>query len=109
MEDRLLLDLKKDVGGGGGGRSLSLTHLADRLHEKVKLDIHCTSDQPDCLLTTQDTYGHQHVSSPHLRAVLRGLTVISPKPLSGIMKASDLDNKGSHSIPVVLDIMSKVL
>ena len=105
MEDRLVLDLKKDV--GGGGRSLTLTHLADRLHEKVKLRL--TSDQPDSLITKQDTYGHHHVSSPHLRAVLRGLTVISPKPLSGIMKASDLDNNGSHSIPVVLDIMSKVL
>lgn len=33
MEDRLVSDLKKDIGGGDG--SLTLSHLADRLHEKV--------------------------------------------------------------------------
>ena len=36
MEDRLVSDLKKDVGGSGDDGSLTLTHLADRLHEKVK-------------------------------------------------------------------------
>ena len=34
MEDRLVSDLKKDIIGGGDG-SLTLSHLADRLHEKV--------------------------------------------------------------------------
>ena len=105
MEDRLVKDLQKDVGGGGGG-SLTLTQLAERLQEKVN---GLTNMTTYFILTSQDTYGRHQVSSPHLRSVLRGLTLISPKPLSGIMKASDLDNKGSHSIPVVLDIMSKVL
>ena len=44
MEDRLVKDLQKDVGGGGGGGgggddggvgSLTLTQLAERLQEKV--------------------------------------------------------------------------
>ena len=39
MENRLVLDLKKDFGAGGGdGGSLSLNHIAERLHEKVRPD-----------------------------------------------------------------------
>jgi len=44
-----------------------------------------------------------------LRSVLRSVgTPLSSKVVAGIMKASNIDEKSSFSIPVILDIFSKV-
>ena len=84
MEERLVSDIKKEH-----PEYISLSELSDKLH-------------------TKDSYGHNTVSAPQLRSVLRsqGL-VFSGKVMAGIMKAANVDNKSSYSIPAILDIFSK--
>ena len=86
MEERLVADLTKEV----NIEHISLSDLEDKLHIK-------------------DSYGHNTVSAPQLRSVLRNMgIVLSGKVVAGVMKASDVDSKSSYSIPVIMDIFSKI-
>ena len=86
MEENLVSEVRREL---GHYPELSLSRLAEALQ-------------------TKDSYGLSAVSSPQLRLVLRAEGVsLGNKAMAGLMKASDVEDRTGHSIPVILDIFSK--
>ena len=70
-----------------GQQQVSLPALADIIHSK-------------------DYSGHNRVSAPQLRSV--GV-VLHMETMQEMMRAADVEGKGVHLIPAVLDILSKAV
>ena len=82
--------------------------MVDDLTREMNIDHVSLSDLAD-KLHIKDSYGHNTVSAPQLRSVLRNVGMaLSGKVVAGIMKAADVDSKSSYSIPVIMDIFSKI-